>query len=698
MKGREFLLALVFGSILLLGLQIIPQESEAAIALGDSQVTGSFSNGAYNQSVVTITYRYAPLVAVSLNDTPVAIIELPKEIGDALAGSTTKQNAFLASLTGTVTYPSTVLFNQTDNLTTTMAVTKSYDEATHTLLFVFPRSTLLLALTNYWQVNLSFDAGVLYKKGIRIPAAYNGTSYAIRGTFVSVTEGINLTTGNTKSGVLLTSALGIGNYPVLSLAAPKLNDNLVQLGKTVSGSAGQTLDSGYTYTADVTVEKSSGGTITKTNIPVAADGSFQTTLDESYEYGDRATAILHAASKTTTDYYESPKSTAVLVKWPISPPQLDTLVPGSQSVTGSFTAQTAGLYQIHLTVNGQSIIQNVSGTTFSVPVTALAVGNSVTAEIYGVSTRTGAVLVTSSAVQKMVPYAVPVIQLTHRFEKQNSSGTFEAASYAVSGQTIRVTSTSMLMNAYSMWDKETIKSSIPVGLSNISNVKLVKITASGDVKQLAAPQIVTDASSPSGQSLQATLTADPLLQVGDKLEWQYTGTILDSGYPSKITASSLVGGLDGNGNAIQSVSGLLDLAVKNGTLRLESVPTTIDFGTITVPTKPTTYQPVTSNMAIQITDGRVVKKKWSLYLSEVTPLSNGSKILSGSFYYQNGSSVNQLTPDSLLVTSQTVNSDDPYQINLDADHGLRIKVEPRPEIEANKSYSGEVMWSLVDAP
>ncbi len=167
---------------LMIGLifQMDSRKVEAVISLGSSQMTATATSGTYNQSIVNLTYRYAPLASLTLNDTPVIIIQLPTEIGDQLAGNTTKQAAFLSKLTGDVTYPLSTISNKNEALATTTAVAKRYDEASHSLVFTFPQSTTLLVLTNYWQVNLSFDVGELYKSGIRIPAPYNKQNYPVR--------------------------------------------------------------------------------------------------------------------------------------------------------------------------------------------------------------------------------------------------------------------------------------------------------------------------------------------------------------------------------------------------------------------------------------------------------------------------------------------------------------------------------------
>ncbi|WP_239255607.1 WxL domain-containing protein [Listeria ilorinensis] len=701
-KGKVGIIFLVSASLfIILTCQINKLHAKAAISLGNSQLNATVSSGTYNQSIVNVSYRYAPLASLTLNDTPVVIIQLPAEIGDQLAGNTTKQAAFLSKLTGEVTYPVSTILNRTESLVTTNAVMKRYDAANRALIFTFPQSTSLLLITNYWQVSFAFDVGELYKSGIRIPAPYNNQNYAVKGTFVSVTDGINLTTGNAKSATLEVNPLVIGSYPVLSIAAPVLTDNLLHSGTVITGSANQVLDSSYTYTADIIYQTRSGVVTRKNNLPVQANGSFQTTLDAPYEYGDSAKAVLHATSKTNSDTYDSPESSTVTVKWPLPAPLWTiTAKPGDTSISGSFSPVVPGNYHAYLTVGQTNYdVTLASGqTSFSQTIPVLTGGEKLKAVMQAYSTRTGELLLTSAAVEQTVPYQEPQLALTQSFEKKTADGSFVLANAAVSGQTIRLTATAELSNQYASWDKENLQLIVPKGLINLQNLSLVRIKTDGTRETLATPVIQADSSVPSGQKIIASITGTPLQTKGEKLQLQYSGDVITTDYPSLLSSVFSASGVyGGNQTAFAPVSSTTTLAVSDGSLRIISVPNAFSFGSLRIPTKENIYQP-TATAQIQIADGRVTKSPWQLYLKQTAPLSNGRKSLPNSLYYEKNSQKQLISNENQLVATHLETTDTPYTIQLNQSEGLRLKVAPGPAVEVGQSYQGQLMWTLTDAP
>ncbi|WP_099224747.1 WxL domain-containing protein [Listeria costaricensis] len=481
-----------------------------------------------------------------------------------------------------------------------------------------------------------------------------------------------------------------------------MTDNLLHLGTVLTGQANQTLNSGYTYTADLIYQTRAGVQTIKSNVPVQTDGSFQTTLAAPYEYGDQVKAVLHAASKTNADYYESPESAPVTVKWPITAPTWTTAAkPGDTTISGSFTPTTSGgNYHAYLTVDQTNYDLPLANgqTTFSQTIPALSGGERLTAVIRGYSTRTGELLVTSAATTQDVPYQVPQLTLTQAFEEKGADGNFMSATAAVSGQTVRLTATAELSNQYASWDKENLQLAVPVGLTNLQNINLIRIKADGTRESLAAPVVQADSSLPSGQKIIATLTGAPLQAEGDKLQMQYTGDIVASSYPTSLssvfTASGVYGG---NQTAFGPVTLTNELPIGNGSLRIVSVPSSLSFGTIRVPTKETTYQP-TASTQIQIADGRVTKSAWQLYLKQTSPLSNGSKSLPGGLYYEKNNIRQPINDVNQLIATHLETDDTPYTINLNQSEGLRLNVMPSPAVEVGRSYQGQLMWTLTDAP
>lgn len=211
------------------------------VVLGNSVLTADYQTGACGQGVGHIAFTYTAVLGLTINDNPLIILGLPAELASQLNPSPTKQAAFLASLTGTVTYPSSVLSNTTIDLhAATTEFTLSYDVTNSAVVLTFKKNTLSLGIASKWATDVKFDTVALYKKGISIPPASNGTSYAVKGNFTDLGGGINLLPGNQlKSGVISSTTMPLGTCPVLPIQAPIIS-SLVNNQSSVSGSVNQT--------------------------------------------------------------------------------------------------------------------------------------------------------------------------------------------------------------------------------------------------------------------------------------------------------------------------------------------------------------------------------------------------------------------------------------------------------------------------
>ncbi|PLS33953.1 hypothetical protein CYV25_13070 [Carnobacterium maltaromaticum] len=99
-----------------------------------------------------------------------------------------------------------------------------------------------------------------------------------------------------------------------------------------------------------------------------------------------------------------------------------------------------------------------------------------------------------------VAYTKPILTIVQVIEKMNSQGTWETATTAVTGQTIRYTITTTLTNTNAKWNQSSIRNWIPAGLSNLTSAQMSKKDSAGAMTSLGAPQLVTDGASPSTQA------------------------------------------------------------------------------------------------------------------------------------------------------------------------------------------------------
>ncbi|HDR3656568.1 TPA: WxL domain-containing protein [Bacillus cereus] len=141
------------------------------------------------------------------------------------------------------------------------------------------------------------------------------------------------------------------------------------------------------------------------------------------------------------------------------------------------------------------------------------------------------------------------------------------------------------------------------------------------------------------------------------------------------------------------------VTVVDGTLKLVDVPKEITFGDLTIPSKTTTYAPKAISNSLKVTDDRVKKQKWSVYVKEIIPLTSAQNdTLTGALIYKRNGKDTPLSTSSIEVFSYTSKNDEEVSLNWKENEGIHLQVKPGPNVKANTKYSGQLEWTLTDAP
>lgn len=141
------------------------------------------------------------------------------------------------------------------------------------------------------------------------------------------------------------------------------------------------------------------------------------------------------------------------------------------------------------------------------------------------------------------------------------------------------------------------------------------------------------------------------------------------------------------------------VTVVDGTLKLVDVPKEITFGDLTIPSKTTTYAPKAISNSLKVTDDRVKKQKWSVYVKEIIPLTSAQNdTLTGALIYKRNGKDTPLSTSSIEVFSYTSKNDEEVSLNWKENEGIHLQVKPGSNVKANTKYSGQLEWTLTDAP
>lgn len=688
----------------------VNEKQERLVTVGSGALSGTYTTGSTSQSIITMTYTYTPTLDLSLGGQPLIILKLPTEIANQINGSTAKQQSFLSLLYGTVTLPAALIGSISYNIQdTTRGFTLAYSSAYNSVYVTFPTNIVSLLGLSRWAVSFSFDVAALYQNGITIPPASNGINYPIKGVFGSSTDGlniINLVLGNvSQSGVIALPSMSIGNG-VPNVTAPILNSPILNLQTTVSGNIQQIQNSAYTYTVQLTITRSDGTSapIIISKIPVDASGNFSTVLASPLQYGDSVSAFIIAQSKTSSNYIQSPSSAIQGVSWPIKPVTSSTATPGTTQLSGTAVQTSAGTYQVALQINGGTIYTtplNANGTFQFSNLPMFKGGETVSLSVQGLSNRTGSILVTSTSYNQTIPYLKPNISVTQMVERLNAQGNWETASSVVTGQTIRYTLTTTLTNQPATWSQQTLKAYIPNGIAQLSSVTLIKISSTGVQTPVVGTQLLTDSNlNQQYWYYQNTLPINNFTQPNTTFKLQYTGAAAQSTVGQSLSFSSIIGGVDGGGEAITPQNNANSVLVEDGTLRFVQSPKQISFKNIPVPSKTTTYSPSVVDTSLMVADGRVAKNQWHLLVRESQPMKSTTteKVINQAFVYRkNGqdTSITTIASEAYAYTSPDNNN---VAIPWNQQNGVFLNLTPSVNINVNESYTAQLQWILSDAP
>lgn len=687
----------------------VNDRQERLVSVGSGSLSGTYATGTTGQTVITMSYTYTPTLDLSLGGFPVVILQLPAEIANQLNGSVTKQQKFLSLLTGTVTRPNGLLNATYDIHRTDQNFTLAYSSDYNAVYVTFPQNLVSLLGLSRWAVSFSFDVAELYQNGITIPPASNGVNYPIKGTFGSSTDGlniINLVLGNvSQSGVIALPSMSVGTS-VPNVTAPILNSPVLNLQTAVSGKIQQTQNSAYTYTVQLTVTRSDGTSapIVVSSIPVDASGNFSTNLAAAVQYGDSLSAMVIAQSKTTSNYIQSVPSASVSVSWPIQPVTAATVTAGTTQLSGTAVQTNAGTYQVALQINGGTIYTtplNANGNFQFSNLPMFIGGETISLTVQGLSNRTGAVLVTSTAFNRTVPYLAPTISVVQTIERLNAQGVWEAAPSAVTGQTVRYTLTTTLTNQPATWGQQTLKAYIPNGLTQLSPVTLTQISSMGIQTPVLGAQLLTDTNlNMQYWYYQNTLAINNFTQPNTSYKLQYTGVVAQSMTGQTLPYSSIVSGVDGGGTAITPQNNSNSIPVGDGTLRFVQSPNQISFKSIPVPAKTTTYSPSVVDTSLIVADGRVTKSQWHLYVRENQPMKSTTtnKTINQAFVYRKNGQDATITTIASEAYAYTSSDNNNVVISWNQQNGVFLNLTPSANLNVNESYTAQLQWILSDAP
>ena len=155
-------------------------------------------------------------------------------------------------------------------------------------------------------------------------------------------------------------------------------------------------------------------------------------------------------------------------------------------------------------------------------------------------------------------------------------------------------------------------------------------------------------------------------------------------------------------NNIVTASGSVEgnVIIPNGDLKLVTVPDTIAFGELTIPSKPTIYAPSQIAGKLVVQDDRREKKPWKIYVKEKQPLTaNENHQLIGAMRYVKDNQQYILTENSVEVATSTSTSDEPTEVLWNNERsGVRLFIENSSVIKVDMEYKGKLEWTLEDTP
>jgi hypothetical protein len=79
-------------------------------------------------------------------------------------------------------------------------------------------------------------------------------------------------------------------------------------------------------------------------------------------------------------------------------------------------------------------------------------------------------------------------------------------------------------------------------------------------------------------------------------------------------------------------------------------------------------------------------------------MNTDNDILPDSIVYSTNGIDTVLNEQSYLVTTHTSTNNEDVSFDWKDDEGIRLRVTSGPNIKVNKSYKGELEWTLTNAP
>ncbi|MBC1210778.1 hypothetical protein HB815_07545 [Listeria booriae] len=151
---------------------------------------------------------------------------------------------------------------------------------------------------------------------------------------------------------------------------------------------------------------------------------------------------------------------------------------------------------------------------------------------------------------------------------------------------------------------------------------------------------------------------------------------------------------DAVGNSHNTTS----VSVQVSVLELGNMPDSINFGTHKITSATQLYKP-TEDWSIQVNDTRATKTPWRLSVASPSKMqsSSGHTLSEGLIYKAENGTETTLTNQYLDVYQYTPNSTD-TQVNITWPENAGIFLKVKAGEGYAESYSGELDWTLTDAP
>ncbi|HHP1117574.1 pectate lyase-like adhesive domain-containing protein [Bacillus cereus group sp. MYBK163-2] len=150
---------------------------------------------------------------------------------------------------------------------------------------------------------------------------------------------------------------------------------------------------------------------------------------------------------------------------------------------------------------------------------------------------------------------------------------------------------------------------------------------------------------------------------------------------------------------VKDVERKIKVSVIGGNLELVDVPQSISFGNVKVQSREKIFNRNSMKGKLIVSDKRKDKTEWQVYVKQTRPLMNtDNDILPDSIVYSTNGIDTALNEQSYLVTTHTSTNNEDVSFDWKDDEGIRLRVTSGPNIKVNKSYKGELEWTLTNAP